>query len=133
MPFVIDASALLFATSDPEPGARRLLGRLRDEVVHAPHLIDAELGAVIRRKVLRDEMAEDRATAILSSYPALVDHRYEHHGLLAALAWQLRDNLSFYDALYVGLGASLELEVITLDTRVVNAPGLPTRVTIATA
>jgi len=131
MSFVVDASALHYASEDPAPAAERLSARLRTDTVHAPHLIDAEMGATMRRKVLRRELDAHRAIDILSTYGALIDHRYEHFGLLAAMAWDLRDNLSFYDALYVALAAALDVELVTLDTRMANAPNLPARITIA--
>lgn len=130
MSLVVDASALLFATTDPAPSARRLLTRLERETTHAPHLVDAEVGAVLRRKVLRGEIDGDRAAAILSLYPVLVDHRYGHHGLLAPFAWRMRDNLSFYDALYVGLGVALDLEVVTLDHGMAEVPDAAATITV---
>lgn len=132
MSLVVDASAILFAVTEPAPSAGRLRRRLADETVHAPHLVDAEVGSVVRRKVLQGEMDEDRAVAILSAYPVLVDHRYEHHGALAAMAWALRDNLSFSDALYVALGAALDVEVVTLDAGMAGAPDPPARIGRAT-
>jgi predicted nucleic acid-binding protein len=130
VPFVVDASALVFAADDPALTARHLRQRLRDDTVHALHLIDAELGSALRRNVLRGQMRAQRAIAILSTYPTLIDHRHEHHGWLAAFAWQLRDNLSFYDALYVALAAALDIELVTLDARIAGAPNLPARVTV---
>lgn len=132
MAVVVDASALLFVLTEPSPVAESARRRLADETVHAPHLLDAEVGSVLRRKVLQGEMSVDHATVILSSYPVLLDHRYEHHGLLAAMAWELRENLTFYDALYVALGAALDVDVVTLDARMASMPDPPTRITLPT-
>jgi len=50
---------------------------------------------------------------------------HDHGGSLAAVAWALRDNLSFYDALYVALAAALDAPLITADARLASAPHLP--------
>lgn len=130
MAVVVDASALLFATTETAPLARRLLERLGEEVCHAPHLVDAELGNVLRRRVGRGEMAEDHAMVVLEQAPYLVDHRYEHRGAMASAAWALRENVSFYDALYVVLAAAVGAPLVTLDHRLAAAPGLPCRVEV---
>ncbi len=51
--------------------------------------------------------------------------RYPHTGGLALAALALRDNVSFYDALYVALATSLGLPLLTGDQRLSRAPGLP--------
>lgn len=51
---------------------------------------------------------------------------------MAGVAWTLRDNLSFYDALYVALGAALDVDVVTLDARMASVPDPPTRITLPT-
>jgi predicted nucleic acid-binding protein len=131
VPFVADASAVLYAITDSSPTARTLLERLRTDNVHAPHLIDAEIGAMLRREVLRRGIEIGSASELLSAYPAFIDHRYEQFGLLAAMAWELRNNLTFYDALYVALAAALDIELVTLDARMASAPNLPARITLA--
>lgn len=54
----------------------------------------------------------------------LVDHRYPHTGPLGERAWQLRDRLSFYDALYVALAELLGVPLLTADARLSRAHGL---------
>lgn len=132
MQLVVDTSALVFAVTDPGSAARQLRGGLREDTTHAPHLLDAEMGSALRNLILRREIDVDLATGALSSYAVLIDHRHEHHGWLGALAWTLRDNLTFYDALYVGLAAALDAELFTLDARLAEVPGLPARVRLAT-
>ena len=103
MTIVVDASALLVAMLGRSSNARDLRRRLAAEVCHAPHLIDAEVGNVLRRRVLGDELSAAGAQPLLAAAAQLIDHRYEMTGALARAAWLLRDNLSFYDALYVAL------------------------------
>jgi predicted nucleic acid-binding protein len=128
MALVVDASALFYAVTATTPSARRLLRRFEEDLCHAPHLIDAELGNVLRRKVGRGEMAEDHASFVLEQAPYLVDHRHELRGAIASAAWALRENVSFYDALYVVLAAAVDAPLVTLDRRLAGVPGLPCRV-----
>lgn len=125
MAFVVDASALVYAIRSSEPGAQMLRQRLLGETVHAPHLLDAEIGNVLRRHVLVGDLAPDDARRLLSDAATLVDLRYEVIEPLRAAAWALRDNLTFYDALYVALAQALELSLLTADARLARAPRLP--------
>jgi predicted nucleic acid-binding protein len=59
-----------------------------------------------------------------------VDQRYPHTGSLADAAWELRDNVTFYDALYVALAAALDVPLLTADARLARAPGLPCQVEV---
>ena len=125
MTLVIDASALLFASTRSTAPARDLLARLGSEDVHAPHLIDAEVGNALRRMAARGEIDPRLARTLLHSCPLLVDVRHDHLGGLARFAWSLRDNLTFYDALYVALAAGLRAPLVTADRRLAAAPDLP--------
>lgn len=122
---VVDASTLALALAGKSDGARALRARLATMRRHAPHLIDAEVGNVLRRHEREGRLSAGEATQGLRTAAVLVDHRYPHAGPLAQLAWSLRQNLSFYDALYVALAFSLELPLLTGDARLGRAPGLP--------
>ena len=124
MPLVIDASALALALLTDTTAASALRRRLSDEVCHAPHLIDAEVGNVLRRNVLRGKLAAADAGALLRASAQLVDIRHEMTGRLAQVAWTLRDNVTFYDGLYVALAAALAVPLLTADGRLVRAPRL---------
>lgn len=122
---VIDASVLAHALIGKSSAATDLRARLRTTTCHAPHLIDAELGNVLRKRAREGEVTAAQAAAALHVARDVIDHRYPHTGSLADLAWTLRDNLSFYDALYVALAASLGVPLVTGDHRLSRAPGLP--------
>jgi len=113
--------------------ARELRRRLAAEVCHAPHLIDAEVGNVLRRRVLRGELLPADGQLLLSAAAPLVDHRYEMTGALARAAWLLRDNFSFYDALYAALAHALTCPLLTADERLARAPTLPCAVELVPA
>jgi predicted nucleic acid-binding protein len=130
--FVIDASALVYAVRSPEPAAAGVRARLADEIVHAPHLIDAEVGNVLRRHVLAAALAPSAARTLLSDAAALVDLRYATIEALRGAAWALRENLSFYDALYVALAQALDLSLLTADAKLARAPRLPCAVELIT-
>ena len=122
---VVDASALVIALVGRSGEADALRAQLPSLRLHAPHLIDAEVGNVLRRHELAGLISTPEADAARIGGRWLVAHRYPHIGALADGAWELRQNLTFYDALYVALASSLGIPFITADTRLAHAPGLP--------
>jgi predicted nucleic acid-binding protein len=124
MALVIDASGMVIALLGRSDEAGALRSRLGAEVCHAPHLIDAEVGNVLRRHVLRGDLAAADAETMLHFSGPLVDHRHQMTGALATVAWGLRRNVSFYDGLYVALAAALSVPLVTADQRLSMAPGL---------
>ncbi len=121
---VLDASALVaYLTSGEhaEEVRRHLLTPY--EALWAPHLIDAEVGHVLRRSVLAGELGAVAAREALADMADLPLRRAAHRGLLDR-AWALRENLSFYDGLYVALAERLRATLLTLDGRMASAPGI---------
>lgn len=102
--------------------ARNRLMR-RGEGLWAPHLVDAEIGHVLRRGVALGELRSSTARAALEDLADLPLKRAGHVGLLAR-AWALRANVTFYDALYVALAERLDMALVTLDSRLDGAPGI---------
>jgi predicted nucleic acid-binding protein len=120
---VVDASVVVTVLADAEhaPWAEAQLatgGASRS--LWVPHLIDAEVGQALRRRVAAGGMGEDGADAALLDLARLPLRRIDHVGLLHR-AWQLRHNLSFYDGLYVALAEQLETPLLTLDLRLAKA------------
>jgi predicted nucleic acid-binding protein len=115
---VVDASALI----DALVGEGRATGRLAGEELAAPHLLDAEVGNVIRRKAIAGELDPALGEQALADLAGLEILRYGHVRLLRR-AWQLRDVLTVYDALYVALAETLEAPLVTLDARLAATPG----------
>lgn len=116
---VVDASVLVNALL--LDGASR--ARLADANLQAPDLIDAELLSVLRRLVLADQLPEQNALQALSTAQLLGLRRHSSRSLWAR-AWELRTNLSAYDALYVALAEQLDATLLTADSRAARAPGL---------
>lgn len=125
---VADASALVFAAVNDGAYGVAVRARLRDSRCHAPHLIDAEYGSALRKLVRTGELDLASAEVARVHGPRLIDHRYSHHGLLGDSAWELRENLSYYDSLYVALAAGLRVPLLTADRKLRKAPNLPCRV-----
>jgi predicted nucleic acid-binding protein len=94
--YVIDASALVLAMTGKSDDAGALRARLPEMRRHAPHLVDAEVGNVLRRHARTGLISSAEGNAALRSLRALVQHRYPHVGPLAEFAWQYRNSLSFY-------------------------------------
>ncbi len=120
---VVDASALVDALL--MNGAAR--SRLGVESLQAPELIDAELLAVLRRLVLAGKLQDPAALQALAIAHQLGLRRHASRTLWRR-AWELRLNLSAYDALYVTLAEELQVPLLTADARLARAPGLRCRV-----
>jgi predicted nucleic acid-binding protein len=123
-PLVLDASAYVLGFTASTPAARHIREQIRARTVHAPHLIVAEVGSVARRMTAGSEIKPDRGLALVRQVSEVAT-RLHPHGPLARLAWSLRPNVSYYDALYVALAAALGHPLLTYDARLARAPGLP--------
>ncbi len=126
---VLDASVAAIAVSDSGVTGDAVRNRIAGIVLHAPHLLDAEVGSVLRKLVAGRLLPSDQAAGALRMLSHLVTERYPH-GPLTLHAWALRHNLSFYDGLYVALAARLSIPLVTADVRLAHAPKLPCRVEI---
>ncbi|HEX9342612.1 MAG TPA: type II toxin-antitoxin system VapC family toxin [Actinomycetota bacterium] len=122
---VVDASAALAALLNAGP-ARRTLGA---EQLHVPHLIDAEVASGLRRKVAGGEIGAGAGWTALDTWRHLGMVRYPVFGILDRV-WQLRDNLSAYDACYVALAEQLECPLLTADRRLAREPGIACLITV---
>lgn len=119
---VADASALVLAVTDRTRRGSEALSRLRAATVHAPHLVDVEVGGALRRRVLRAELGSAEADECRRAAGSLIDVRYPHHRGLCDWAWANRDQLTFYDAQYAALARLLGLVLLTADARSARAP-----------
>ena len=122
---VVDASAALAALLNAGP-ARRALAT---EQLHAPHLIDSEVANALRRETAARRLDPDAAWAALDAWRRLGMTRYPAHSLLDRI-WELRDNLSAYDATYVALAELLDCSLLTADSRLGRAPGTGCPITV---
>ena len=125
---VLDASAVLELLLGTPRGVR-VADRIAPggETLHAPHLLDVEVAQVLRRYVAMQALAEDEARAALGYMADLDVTRYAHDFLLPRI-WQLRGNLTAYDAAYVSLAEVLDAPLLTFDAGIANAPGHTARI-----
>jgi len=120
---VVDTSAVLEALVARDP-ASGLVERLADDGdLHAPHLIDVEILHALRRLAASGEISEDRAADARADVRELALVRYPHFDLSDRI-WELRHNLTAYDATFVALAESLGVPLLTCDARLAEAPGL---------
>lgn len=122
--YVVDAATAIGALVGKDVAGIAARKRIAESTCHAPYLLDAEVGNVLRRAELRGLIGEGAARTALLALPDIVDHRYPHTGRLAAVAWELRHTITFYDGLYVALATVLDLPLLTGDVRLSRAPGL---------
>ncbi len=125
---VIDASALLeslLRTSAAALVEKRLFDS--EETLHAPHLLDLEVAQVLRRYARTRQIPEPRCSAALEDLADFPLVRHPHDFLLPRI-WELRDNLSAYDAAYVALAEVLDAPLLTRDERLAAAHGHHARI-----
>jgi len=118
---VVDASALLEAllrTSAAKAVEDRLFAPR--QTLHAPHLLDVEVAQVIRRYTANGEIDSARGRLALADLADLPLRRYPHDFLLPRI-WDLRNNLTAYDAAYVALAEALDAPLLTRDRRLAAA------------
>ena len=119
---VVDASVLATSLGDDGPDGDRARARLRGERLTAPELVDLEVASVWRRQVRAGALDDRRAALALTDLRALPLRRAPHRHLLAR-CWELRDNLTIYDAAYVALAEVLGVLLLTGDGRLARSTG----------
>lgn len=123
---VVDASVLVEALLVAGPARERLAS----DNPQAPELIDAELLSVLRRLELAGKLHEGHALQALATADRLGLRRHPSHALWPR-AWELRTNISAYDALYLALAEQLDAPLLTADARLARAPWLRCVVEVA--
>jgi predicted nucleic acid-binding protein len=126
---VCDASALVALLLDHGSDGQWVTETIAGSDLVAPSLVEFESANIIRRHELAGIVSTDQTA---QAHADLLDLAIEPwpYELLAARAWELRHNLSSYDASYVALAELIGAVLVTLDERIGGAPGL--RCTIMT-
>ena len=118
---VVDASAILELLLETSKGAlisQRVLAE--DETLHVPHLLDLEVLQVLRRYTLSGDLTSERAGQALEDFVDLPLLRYPHLPFMGR-TWELRANMTAYDAVYIALAEVLPATFVTCDRRVATA------------
>ncbi len=119
---VIDASVLANVVGDDESAG--LLARRRLQVAgvaSTPDLVDVETVSVLRRRWLTGDLTDERFRAAVDDLLALPITRFPT-GPLMSRAFELRANVTGYDACYVALAEALGCTLVTSDQRLANPP-----------
>lgn len=120
---ILDPSAAIELLLRTDKGDQVLeLVSAEDAEIHAPHLLVTEVVQVMRRQVRSNVLDVSRAAESLS---ILSELGIQFHGYLPLMArtWQLRENVSAYDATFIALAETLNQPLVTADARLGNAPG----------
>lgn len=121
MTVTLDASVVVAALVDSGADGEWAEGLLVEDLA-APHLLPVEVANMMRRAVAAGEIADDLASI---AYGDLLDLSIEFvpYELVAARVWELRSNVTAYDAWYVAVAELLGTPLATLDQKLVAAPG----------
>jgi len=122
---VADASAVVAALLNAR--ARSVLNG--DLQVHASHLMDSEVASALRTRVRRGKLDGRAGWDLLERYRRLGITRHSTFPMFDRI-WELRNNLSTYDAAYVALAETLDCPLLTGDARISRAPGLRCPITL---
>jgi predicted nucleic acid-binding protein len=124
---VVDASCLCEVVIGGT-GAAAIRARLAADPDHvAPAVIDVEVLGVIRREHLRGRLDRTTATHAVQDLEAWPGERFGHR-LLLRRAWDLRDTVRGWDAMYVALAEAFDAVLLTTDRRLAAASGIPCRI-----
>jgi predicted nucleic acid-binding protein len=124
---VVDASVLAVALADDGPDGDDARARLPGERLAAPELIDLEVASVLRRQVLSGALPSRRANLALDDLIAIPLQRSSHRPLVTR-CWELRNNLTAYDAAYVALAEALDADLLTGDRPLTRVHGSRCRI-----
>lgn len=122
MTLVVDASTVVAALVDSGTDGRWAESVLTSDSLAAPHLMMAEASNILRRSALAGAISAEQASL---AYSDLLDLRVELFPFapFATRIWDLRGNVTCYDAWYVALAEALNAPLATLDARLAKAPG----------
>ena len=120
---VLDASVVLDVVTAVAKG-HEIAARIEqtDDEFIAPHVIDLEILQALRRQLRLELIDKARAAAAVTLLRDLPLARMSHEPLIARI-WELRNNLTAYDAAYLALAELMNAPVWTRDNKFAGAPG----------
>lgn len=129
---VVDASVLANAVGDGGRDGHTAREAIRGEDLSIPDLADVEVVSVLRRRWLAKSLTARRFAAAIDDLAALPADRYPVSPFMTR-AYELRANVSAYDATYIALAEQLNCPLITADRRLASAPGTHCTITVISA
>ncbi len=125
-PLVADASAVVAALVDGGPDGTWAETLLAARPLAAPHLMPAEVANILRRAAAAGQISPEVAALAHADLSALSVEFFPYEPF-AARVWELRANVTCYDAWYVALAELLGAPMVTLDGRLSRAKGVRCR------
>lgn len=119
---VVDSSAVVDALTAAE-GSEGLRDELAEAELHAPTLLDHEVVSALRGLTLGGYLSATRARDVLTDFDDLTVQRWPSGAGLRRRAFDLRDNLTAYDAAYVALAEAMQCPLVTRDARLARSGG----------
>lgn len=119
---VVDCATVVDALT-AVAGTDELRARLAAEELHAPSLLDYEIVSAVRGLTLAGHLSAARAQDLLTDFDDLPIQRWPSANALRRRAFQLRDNVSAYDAAYIALAEALDCTLLTRDARLARSSG----------
>ena len=127
---VVDASAMTEFLLQTPLGSRVEARLFRDgDEFHSPHLLEVEVVQALRRLVRAGDVLADRAQEALDDLAEFDFRRHSHIHFLNR-AWELRDNLTAYDAMYIALAEAIDAPLVTCDGPLAATPGHAVRIEV---
>jgi predicted nucleic acid-binding protein len=126
---VVDSAAVVDALTASE-GTDDLRAFLASEELNAPDLLDFEVVSALRGLTLRGDLTAARAEDVLTDFDDLEIRRWRSNDALRRRAFQLRANVSAYDAAYVVLAEALDCPLLTRDLRLAKSSGHDVRIEV---
>ncbi|WP_026048565.1 type II toxin-antitoxin system VapC family toxin [Actinomyces timonensis] len=127
---VVDCSALVHALAHLGDAGRDARSRLTDDPHWiAPDILTLEVVSSLRGQALGRKLTEETALSALAEFRAMDISTYPTRPLIGRI-WELRDNLSVYDAAYVALAEAEDCALVTRDARIAKAPGTRCRIEV---
>jgi predicted nucleic acid-binding protein len=119
---VIDASAVVALLADSGPAGEWVADTVAGAALSAPELMPYEAGNVLRRRAAAGDL-DPTAAALAHGDLVCLDADFYPYLVVAHRGWELRHNLTVYDASYVALAELLDVPLVTLDSRIARATG----------
>ncbi len=119
---MIDASVMVAALVDASPVGSWAESVLLSGPLAAPHLLPIETANVLRRLALAGDISSDVAALAHRDLLAIRMELFPY-APLGERVWELRQNVTSYDACYVALAELLRVPLATLDARLTRIPG----------
>jgi predicted nucleic acid-binding protein len=119
---VVDASVMVAALVDGGPDGQWAAHVIHDEQLAAPHHMPIEVANILRRAALTADLTADVASLAHGDLLALRIDLWPYTAL-GDRCWELRNNVTAYDAAHIALAERLEAPLATLDRRMASAPG----------